>query len=55
MHYLMYKDWGLFERLAQELEQVAKDPLECGPALHKLLTYLEPSLDKSRTAPCFRN
>jgi hypothetical protein len=41
MHYLMYKDWGLFERLAKELENSLKEKVEYAQALHKLLTYLE--------------
>jgi hypothetical protein len=41
MHYLMYKDWGHFERLAKELDSSVNEQLECGPILHKLLTYLE--------------
>jgi hypothetical protein len=41
MHFLMYKDWGHFERLARELETSVREQLDCGQLLHKLLTYLE--------------
>lgn len=41
MHYLMYRDWGHFERLAGELDRTANDQLECEPLLHQFLCYLE--------------
>jgi hypothetical protein len=41
MNYLMYKDWGHFERLARELDTAILEQLDCGPVLHKLSTYLD--------------
>jgi len=41
MHFLMYKDWGHFERLARELEASVRKQFDYGQLLHKLSTYLE--------------
>jgi hypothetical protein len=41
MHYLMYRDWGNFERLSAELSRAAKQETERGPLLHQFLCYLE--------------
>jgi hypothetical protein len=41
MHYLMYRDWGNFERLSSELARAAKRETERGPLLHQFLCYLE--------------
>jgi hypothetical protein len=41
MNYLMYKDWGHFDRLARELDTSILEQLDCGAVLHKLSTYLD--------------
>jgi hypothetical protein len=41
MNYLMYKDWGHFDRLARELDTSVLEQLDCGGILHKLSTYLD--------------
>lgn len=41
MNYLMYKDWGHFDRLARELDTSVLEQLDCGPVLHKISTYLD--------------
>jgi hypothetical protein len=41
LHYLMYRDWGHFERLSSELESIVDDPVEGEPRLHQFLCYLE--------------
>jgi hypothetical protein len=41
MHYLMYRDWGHFERIVEELEYSRRGELDSGPVLHQFLCYLE--------------
>ena len=41
MHYLMYRDWGHFERIVEELECSLRGELDSGPVLHQFLCYLE--------------
>lgn len=41
MHYLMYRDWGHFERIVEELEGSLRGDLDSGTALHQFLCYLE--------------
>lgn len=41
MHYLMYRDWGHFERIGEQLECSLRGELDSGPVLHQFLTYLE--------------
>jgi len=41
MHYLMYRDWGHFERIVEELECSLRGELDSGPPLHQFLCYLE--------------
>lgn len=41
MHYLMYRDWGHFERIVDELERALRGELDSGPPLHQFLCYLE--------------
>ena len=41
MHYLMYRDWGNFERLSAELARAVKHESERAPLLHQFLCYLE--------------
>jgi hypothetical protein len=41
MHYLMYRDWGNFERVIEELDCSLRGELESGPVLHQFLCYLE--------------
>ena len=41
MHYLMYRDWGHFERIVEQLECSLRGEIESGPVLHQFLTYLE--------------
>ena len=41
MHYLMYRDWGNFERIVEDLERSLRGELESGPVLHQFLCYLE--------------
>ena len=41
MNYLMYRDWGHFDRLAAELVRVSDDQNESEPLLHQFLCYLE--------------
>jgi hypothetical protein len=41
MHYLMYRDWGHFDRLAADLDRMMHDPVECELLLHQFLCYLE--------------
>jgi hypothetical protein len=41
LNYLMYRDWGQFDRLARELDTAVREQLDCGPTLHKLSTYLD--------------
>ncbi|MGH9931530.1 MAG: hypothetical protein ACREA9_20165 [Pyrinomonadaceae bacterium] len=48
MHFLMYKDWGQFDRLADELEQSAKQKLKTGQLLHTMFCYLETLLGQVR-------
>jgi hypothetical protein len=40
MHYLMYRDWGHFERVVDDLSRSGGD-LDCGPVLHQFMCYLE--------------
>lgn len=48
MRHLMYRDWGNFERLAQELDSAAREKLDCGPLLHQFLCYIETLLGQVR-------
>ena len=41
MHYLMYRDWGHFERILEQLESSLRGELDSGPVLHQFLCYLE--------------
>ena len=41
LNYLMYRDWGQFDRLAREIDTAMLEQLDCAPILHKLSTYLE--------------
>ncbi len=41
MHYLMYRDWGHFERIVEELDCSLRGELDSGPVLHQFLCYLE--------------
>lgn len=41
MHYLMYRDWGHFERIVEQLDGSLRGELDSGPVLHQFLTYLE--------------
>ncbi|MCM3904158.1 MAG: hypothetical protein ND866_20840 [Pyrinomonadaceae bacterium] len=41
MHYLMYRDWGHFERIVEQLEASLRGELDSGPVLHQFLCYLE--------------
>ena len=41
MHYLMYRDWGHFERIVDQLECSVRGEIESGPVLHQFLNYLE--------------
>lgn len=41
MHYLMYRDWGHFERIVEQLDGLLRGELDSGPVLHQFLTYLE--------------
>lgn len=46
MHYLMYRDWGHFERIVEELDRMLSGNSESGPALHQFLCYLETLLSQ---------
>lgn len=46
MHYLMYRDWGHFERIVEELERILIGVSQSGPALHQFLCYLETLLSQ---------
>jgi hypothetical protein len=46
MHYLMYRDWGHFERIGEQLESSLRGELDSGPVLHQFLTYLETLLSQ---------
>lgn len=41
MHYLMYRDWGHFERIIEQLEASLRGEIESAPVLHQFLCYLE--------------
>ncbi|MCM3869778.1 MAG: hypothetical protein ND895_03625 [Pyrinomonadaceae bacterium] len=41
MHYLMYRDWGHFERIVDQLESSLRGDVDSGQVLHQFLTYLE--------------
>jgi hypothetical protein len=41
MHYLMYRDWGHFERVVEDLSGSLGGELDSGPVLHQFLCYLE--------------
>lgn len=41
MHYLMYRDWGNFERIVEQLASSLRGELDSGPVLHQFLCYLE--------------
>lgn len=48
MHFLMYKDWGQFDRLANELQRYMKENLETSQLLHTMFCYLETLLAQVR-------
>jgi len=41
MHYLMYRDWGNFERIVEQLGGSLRGEVDSGPVLHQFLCYLE--------------
>ena len=41
MQYLMYRDWGNFERIVEGLEGSPRGEVDSGPVLHQFLCYLE--------------
>lgn len=46
MHYLMYRDWGHFERIVEELTSSLRGDLDSEPVLHQFLCYLETLLSQ---------
>lgn len=55
MHFLLYKDWIVFEALAVETEKTYDDDANLAPVLHKFKSYLEALINHVSMRDALRN